>query len=140
MIVLDTNVLSEPLRAEPDPGVLGWLDDVDGSAAVTAVSVAELLTGAQHLPAGRRRDGLVRAIEAMAESFRDSVLPFDVDAARRYAGFQAARRAAGRPLSVEDGMIAAICASRGATLATRNTRDFAGLGLPLVDPWEAGRP
>lgn len=135
MIVLDTNVLSEPLRARPDERVLAWLEEVEEPVAITAVSVGELLVGAERLPDGRRRDELLLAVEAVAAAFEDDVLPYDTAAARRFATMHVARRSAGRPLSTEDGMIAAICAGNGGRLATRNTRDFDGLGLVLVDPW-----
>jgi predicted nucleic acid-binding protein len=134
VIVLDTNVLSEPVKQQPDEHVLAWLASVD-DAAVTAVTVGELLTGVRALPVGRRREGLLHAIESMLRDFGSSVLPYDETAARHYARLQESRRAAGRPLAVEDGMIAAICLAHRAPLATRNTGDFDGLGLELVDPW-----
>jgi toxin FitB len=137
MIVLDTNVLSEPLKQRPDEQVLAWFASLDEEAGVTAISVGELLTGVRALPAGRRRAGLLEAIEATLQSFSGSVLAYDEAAARQYARLQESRRGAGRPLAVEYGMIAAICVARGTTLATRNTSDFAGLGLELVDPWAA---
>jgi predicted nucleic acid-binding protein len=135
MIVLDTNVLSEPLKQQPDPQVLAWLASADEEAGVTSVSVGELLTGVRALPTGRRRAGLLDAIESTLRVFAGSVLPYDEAAARQYARLQEVRRAAGRPLAVEDGMIAAICIARGMRLATRNTSDFDGLGLELFDPW-----
>lgn len=133
MIVLDTNVLSEPLRSQPHPGVMDWLRKSTAST-ITAVSVGEILCGVARLPEGRRKASLAanihRAIDGIAE-----VLPYDEAAARIYADIQEARRGIGRPLSVEDGMIAAICLARGAALATRNVKDFDGLGLELVNPW-----
>lgn len=138
MIVLDTNVLSEPMRSSPDAGVLEWLRRLDEPTTITAITVGELLDGASRLDPGRRRDGLIMAIEQVIEAHRGSVLSYDDRAARVYARLQAKRRAAGRPLSVEDGMIAAICVVVGARLATRNTRDFDGLGVELVDPWRTG--
>lgn len=132
MIVFDTNVLSEPLRPAPDEAVVTWMR-TRTDAAVTAVSVAELLVGARRLPEGARRERLIAGIEAILSGSR--VLPFDEGSARVYARMQEVRRAAGRPLPVEDGMIAAIAATHGATLATRNTADFEGLGIELLDPW-----
>jgi len=137
MIVLDTNVLSEPLKQQPEERVLAWLASLEEEAGVTSISVGELLTGVRALPAGRRRSGLLEAIESFLRTFAGSVLPYDETAALQYAWLQESRRAAGRPLAVEDGMIAAICVARGMTLATRNSSDFAGLGLDLVDPWTA---
>jgi len=135
LIVLDTNVLSEPLKQRPDERVLGWLADLDEPAAIASVSVGELLAGALHLPDGRRRTLLVELIERTLVSFRGSVLPYDENAARHYAVMQARRREAARPLSAEDGMIAATCAAHGTSLATRNTPDFELLGVPLTNPW-----
>lgn len=135
MIVLDTNVLSEPVRAHPDASVLGWLMSQTEPLALTAVNVGELLTGVELLPDGHRRAALSEAIESLLAVHADNVLPYDERAARRYAELAALRRRKGRPLSVEDGMIAAICLANGAMLATRNVQDFASLGLELVDPW-----
>jgi toxin FitB len=135
MIVLDTDVLSEPMRLRPDARVLAWLTGLEEESAVTSVTVGELLTGIRTLPEGRRRDGLLAAVEATLGTFAGSVLAYDDAAARRCAQLHEVRRAAGRPLSVEDGMIAAICLVAGATLATRDASGFAGLGLELVDPW-----
>ncbi|GHS86091.1 ribonuclease VapC [Actinomycetota bacterium] len=136
MIVLDTNVLSEPLRRHPDPAVLAWLAAVAEPTAVTSVSVGELLTGVRRLPDGRRRDDLHGAIEEVLDEFGTRVLPYDARAAPRYAVMQQRRREAGRPLSTEDGMIAAICAAHDAVLATRNTADFELLGIAVTNPWE----
>lgn len=134
MIVFDTNLLSEPLRPEPDDRVVGWMRG-QADVAVTTISVAELLIGARRLPLGTRRERLIASIERILSGRR--ALPFDERAARVYAEMNETRRAAGRPLSVEDGMIAAIAAVHGAAVATRNTSDFEGLGLELVDPWDA---
>lgn len=137
MIVLDTNVLSEPLKVQADPRVLEWLASASGDMAVTAISVGELLTGVRRLPSGRRRRGLLSAIERTLTAFAGNILPYDDAGARVYAQMQETRRLSGVPLSVEDGMIAAICSTRDAQLATRNVKDFEGLGLDLLDPWAA---
>lgn len=139
MIALDTNVLSEPLKQRPDERVLDWLEGLEDEAVVTAVTVGELLTGVRALPEGRRRTDLLEAIELTLQTFAGSVLPYDDVAARRYSLLQETRRRAGRPLAVEDGMIAAICLTHGAALATRNTTDFEGLDLDTVDPWSDAR-
>lgn len=134
-MVLDTNVVSEFVRTDPDARVTEWFRDVSDRSAVTAVTVGELITGVRLLPRGRRRDGLTRVVETWLDGFSSRVLPYDADAARVYAELRVKRRLRGRPLAVEDGMIAAICRHAGATLATRNIKDFAGLGVDLVDPW-----
>lgn len=135
MIILDTNVLSEPLRRSPSPRVLEWLASLREPVAITTISVAELLRGARLLPIRRRRDELVAGIEATVHAFRSDVLAFDEKAARHYALLHENRTRSGRPLSVEDGMIAAICATYGATLATRNVADFVGTGIDVIYPW-----
>lgn len=135
MIVLDTNVLSEPLKRTPHPQVLDWMDRLESATAVTAITVGELLTGARTLPEGRRRTELLDVLASMLAEFSGSVLPYDEVAAQQYARLQELRRAMGRPLAVEDGMIAAICLVRGAALATRDTSGFVGLGIELIDPW-----
>lgn len=135
MIVLDTNVLSEPLKRTPHPQVLDWMERLESATAVTAITVGELLTGARTLPEGRRRTELLDVLTSMLAEFSGSVLPYDEAAAQQYARLQELRRAMGRPLAVEDGMIAAICLARGAALATRDTSGFEGLGIELIDPW-----
>lgn len=137
MIVLDTNVLSEPLRREPEPVVLQWLAHPTEAFALSTVSMGELLTGARLLPLGRRRDALGDAIESLLESFAGAVLDYDERAARAYAELTEQSRTVGRPIGVEDGMIAAICIANSATLATRNIKDFDGLGVELVNPWDS---
>lgn len=139
MIVLDTNVLSEPIQARPNAAVLDWLASQPEALALTSISVGELMTGIRLLPGGKRRAALTDAVEAVLSTYADSILPYDEHAARQYGVIAEARRRSGHPLSVEDGMIASICLSRGAQLATRNIKDFEGLGLDLIDPWQPGR-
>lgn len=143
MIVLDTNVLSELLRPTPAPQVEAWLAAQDGpSVYFTAVGEAELRHGVAILPAGRRRTALGAAIDAMLdEDFHDRILPFDRGVASAYAVIVAMRRAAGRPISQFDCQIAALARARGARVATRNTDDYEGCGVALIDPWDgAERP
>lgn len=138
MIILDTNVVSEPMRPEPDGRVLAWLAAQDaGALFITAVTEAELRTGLAIMPEGRRREALAAALEAvLAEDFAGRVLPFEGGAAARaYATIQAARRGMGRPISMTDAMIAAIAQARGAQVATRNVGDFADTGVDVVNPW-----
>lgn len=138
MIVLDTNVLSELMRAEADAGVLSWLArQPSASLFTTALSEAEVRMGLALLPAGKRRAALQSAADGLFEDFGPRVLPFDSDAAVAYATIGATRRKAGRPITGIDAQVAAIARARGATLATRNVKDFAGCSLTLVDPWAA---
>ena len=137
MVVLDTNVVSELMRDDPRADVLAWLDDrPTRELFVTAVTEAEVRTGIAFLPEGRRRRGIAEAAErAFGGLFAGRVLPFDSEAARAYAEIAAARRAGGRPVSQADCQIAAIARSRGMPVATRNIRDFDGMGIDLIDPW-----
>lgn len=137
MIVLDTNVLSELMRAEPSPRVAAWVTTHPArSLYTTAVTQAEVLYGVALLPEGTRRTALAQAVAGMfEEDFLDRVLPFDADAARAYAEVAAERRRLGRPISQFDAQIAAIARSRGAALATRNVADFTDCGVTVIDPW-----
>ncbi|WP_149196660.1 type II toxin-antitoxin system VapC family toxin [Luteimonas suaedae] len=137
MIVLDTNVLSEILRPEPDARVLAWMDAQPRSALfTTTVTRGELLYGVRLLSDGRRKAGLLEAVSAIFTSeLAGRVLSFDEDAADAYAQIAAARRAAGRPISQFDAMIAAVAKSRGAKLATRNAKDFTDCGIDVINPW-----
>ncbi|HEY2552923.1 MAG TPA: type II toxin-antitoxin system VapC family toxin [Streptosporangiaceae bacterium] len=139
MIVLDTNVVSEPTRKEPDPGVVAWLDALSAEeTAITAITAAELAYGVRRLPDGRRQAELARAVHALIrDEFAGRVLPFDVRAVELYAEIVAGRERAGRPISTADAQIAAICLAHSATLATRNTADFTATGVSLIDPWMA---
>ncbi|MFT4299972.1 MAG: type II toxin-antitoxin system VapC family toxin [Aeromicrobium sp.] len=136
MIVLDTNVLSEPLRPMPEPRVVEWLADHRGEVAITAVTIGELLYGVNRLAPGRWRDSLVSGVASMAAGAGGRVLAYDHGAAAEYARLRAAREARGRVVSVEDTMIAAICLVGGHALATRNARDFDDTGLVLYNPWD----
>lgn len=137
MIVLDTNVLSEVFRTRPEPRVVGWLESLTGEVAITAVTLAELLAGVRRLPDGRRKSALGQAIDAALQPYRETgaVLSFDEEVAGHYADILVARERAGLPISMADAQIAAICRAHSATCATRNTKDFAGTGIDLIDPW-----
>ena len=137
MTVLDTNVLSEALKPSPSEVVLRWLAAQEPSTVfTTSVTRAEVLYAVETLPLGKRRQRLLAAVEAVFEQdFEGRVLSFDQDAARAYAGIVAGRDAAGRPISHFDAMIAAIARSHRASVATRNTADFEGCGIQIVNPW-----
>ncbi len=139
MIILDTNVLSEALRPAPDAQVLHWLGTQWRAALfTTTITRAEILLGVQLLPAGQRKQGLWQAAQAILnQDFAGQVLSFDADAADAFAEIVASRRTAGRPISQFDAMIAAIARSRGASLATRNVKDFGDCGIALINPWGA---
>lgn len=142
MIVLDTNVLSETLRPQPDAGALAWIAAQPATSLfTTAITRAEIMYGLRLLPQGRRRDNLCNAVTTIFdEDFAGRVLGFDDQAADVYADIAASRKQAGRPISQFDAMIAAIARSCGAVLATRNTRDFIDCGIDLADPWTVLSP
>lgn len=137
MIVLDTNIISELMRPAPNQDVRHWANDVSPSDLfTTTVTQAEILTGVALLPQGRKRDALMTAAEKVFSLiFADQILSFDSAAAEHYAVVSSERRKAGRPMQSFDAQIAAIARSCGAALATRNTRDFEGCGIDLVNPW-----
>ncbi len=139
MIVLDTNVLSEALRALPEPSVLDWLaHQPRASLFTTTVTRGEILYGIRLLSDGKRRRGLWdAAIKIFSDDFAGQVLSFDSDAADMYAEIAVSRRIAGKSISQFDAMIVAMARSRGASLATRNVKDFEGCGVDVVNPWTA---
>lgn len=139
MIVLDTNVISGIFRPHPEPRVLAWLESLTDDVAITAITLAELLTGVRRLPDGRRKADLEAAIHRAIQPYRDtrSLLAFEEEAAVEYAEVLAAREQAGLPISTADAQIAAICRVHRAVCATRNLKDFALAGIELVDPWSA---
>lgn len=139
MIILDTNVISELTRPAPDSGVISWLDSLPAEeTAITAITAAELRYGVRRMPDGRRKIELSEAVHALINvDFRGRVEPFDVLAADQYADVVTGRERAGHPISTSDAQIAAICRVLNATFATRNTSDFTGTGVNLIDPWKA---
>lgn len=138
VILIDTNVISELMRPEPARVVLAWFAAHETTELFfSAVSEAELRTGAAILPAGKRRDSLTATIDTMInEDFAGRVVSFDSAAAKAYAAIAAGRRAIGRPIMEADCQIAAIAHILGATVATRNVDDFEGCGIEIVDPWQ----
>jgi toxin FitB len=134
MIVLDTNVLSELMKAEPAPQVLAWIDGIPAASLfLPTIAQAEILYGIALLPEGRRRDTLAEAARTAFETiFSGRILPFDSSSAQAYAEIAVARRQAGRPIAQADAQIAAIVRSRGAMLATRNVPDFEECGIDVV--------
>lgn len=138
MIVVDTQVLCELLKPAPAERVMAWFAARPrASLFTTTITRGEILAGIRSLPDGRRRHGLWEAARAIFdEDFAGRVLSFDSEAADAYADITARRRAAGRPISQSDAMIAALVSSRGASLATRNGKAFEGCGIGVIDPWE----
>ena len=138
MIVLDTNVVSEAMKPEPHPSVRAWLNDQAAATLVlSSVTLAELLFGIAALPAGKRKDMLAQALDGLMGLFRDRVLPFDTDAARRYAELAVTAKSGGRGFPTPDGYIAAIAASRNFIVASRDTAPYEAAGVSVINPWKA---
>ena len=139
MILLDTNVMSEPLRQAPEPRVITWIDAQPMETLfLSAITVAELRAGVALLPAGRRRSGLHKNLEKrVLPLFAGRVLPFDLACTQAYAALMAKARTAGLAVATADGYIAAIAATNGFAVATRDTGPFEAAGAAVINPWQA---
>ena len=139
MIILDTNVVSELMKPQPNAAVLEWLTGQSrDSLCTTSITKAEIFFGVVRLPDGRRKADLAAEAQRMfREDFPGPALAFDDAATPHYAEILGARRRAGRPMTTLDAQIAAIAAANSAAVATRNVNDFDGCGLALIDPWTA---
>lgn len=140
MIVVDTNVVSEPLKAIGDPAVQRWLDQQSVETLyLTTISLAELRFGIALLPDGHRKDALSAAIEErIVAQFAPRILSFDTRSATAYAQVCAHAKRVGTPIGVADGYIAATAAARGFSVATRDTAPFEAAGLDVINPWKEG--
>ena len=139
MILLDTNVVSEPLRPAPDARVTEWIDaQALETLFLSAITVAELRAGLALLPAGKRRLGLQTSLATrVLPLFSGRVLPFDLGCTQAYAELTAKARASGLAIASADGYIAAIAVANGLTVATRNTAPFEAAGAAVINPWQA---
>lgn len=138
MILLDTNVISEPLRAAPDAGVLEWIDaQLVETLYLSAISLAELRFGIAALPTGKRKDTLHQALEQrVLPLFFGRILAFDAQASEAYAQLRSKARQQGKAIATTDGYIAAIALAHGLIVATRDTAPFEAAGLAVVNPWK----
>ncbi|MEY3305605.1 MAG: hypothetical protein RLZZ139_3978 [Cyanobacteriota bacterium] len=138
MIILDTNVLSEFMRAVPNHTVMDWIArQVSSEVFVTTITQAEMYYGLALLPVGKRRSDMERAVRQMfQQDFLERILTFDSAAALEYAKLASLRRQIGKPIAQADAQIAAIALSKNAVLATRNIADFCDCQITLVNPWE----
>lgn len=139
MILLDTNVISEPQRLQPHARVLEWIDaQALETLYLSAITVAELRAGIALLPAGKRRDKLHDNLEKrLLPMFANRVLSFDMACTKAYAELLAKSRAAGLALETADAFIAAVALANGFAVATRDTRPFETAGVDVINPWEA---
>ena len=139
MIVLDTNVISEPPRSGANSALVRWLNEQEPvELRLTTPTVAEMAKGAEVFFIKTRSRRHHDYLEHVVDAYSGRILDFDLSASRLFGKVVGLRQSTGRPISVMDAMIAAIALSHGATLATRNTRDFEGLDLKLANPFEAG--
>lgn len=139
MILLDTNVVSEPMKQRPNRRVQDWLDaQAAETLYLSTISLSELLLGIEALPVGRRRRTLAAAARnKIGDLFGDRIIPFDVAAAEAYATVVILARGNGYAISTADGQIAAIAASRSFTIASRDEAPFQAAGLAVINPWKS---
>lgn len=139
MILLDTNVVSEPLRSSPEQRVVDWIDAQSlETLYLSAITVAELRAGVALLPSGKRRTGLHESLERLVlPLFTGRVLPFDLACTQAYAKMVAKTHKAGEAISAADGYIAAVAAANGFSVATRDTGPFRAAGVEVINPWVA---
>ena len=137
MIVLDTNIVFEAMKPEPNAAVRAWLNDQAAETLyLSSVTLAELLFGIRALPAEKRKNMLDRALADLLGLFKDRVLPFDTDAARHYADLAVTARNGGRGFPTPDGYIAAVAAARGFIAESRDTSPYEAAGVALINPWK----
>lgn len=138
MIILDTNVISELMRPEPEQRVIAWFTkQKPANLMITALTIAEIERGIERLPNGNRKETLRKSFNGFIDSaFSGRILPFDTRAATLYGSIAAEREKMGFNTDALDLMIAATAKQHGATIATRNTKDFEGCGLNLQNPWD----
>jgi predicted nucleic acid-binding protein len=141
VIVLDTNVLSALMQQQPDAQVVAWLDNQDAESIwISSVTLFEARYGLALLPPGRRKNSLQERFDQLVQDdLENRVLGFDAEAANACARLAADRKARGRPVDMRDTFIAGIAMAKRATLATRNTRHFDDLSVPVINPWEDDR-
>jgi toxin FitB len=140
VIILDTNVVSELMRPEPASQVADWVRSRDRrELRTTSITLAEIRYGIARLPGGRRKQVLLDTADDVFRAFCDQVLPVDEAAAEQYTVVASTCERAGKPIPGFDALIAAVCRSRGAALATRNLPHFDAAGIEVIDPWAAGQ-
>ena len=137
MILLDTNVVSEPLKSRPASKVIEWLDSQAAETLhLSTVSYAELRFGVLRLPHGKRKNDLAAEVEQVLNLFKDRILTFDLEAAEHLAQILAHTEKIGRKTPAPDAYIAAIAMSRGFAVATRNVDHFRDTGVSVINPWD----
>lgn len=138
MILLNTNVISEPLKFNPDPTVVAWIDaQVIETLYLSTISVTELRYGIVVMPDGRKKESLRTSLnERILPLFESRILPFDTEAAEICAELRARARALGQGIGTADSYIAGIAAAKGLAVATRDTQPFEATGVSVINPWK----
>ena len=136
MILIDTNVVSESMRVTPNRMVMDWLKANETEIALCAIVLGELAFGIERLPRNQQSKRVANGLAAWQERFAGQILAFDETAAVAYGKMVGAASLEGHPMSVPDGMIAAIASCHGGKVATRNVKDFATTGLKIINPWD----
>lgn len=135
-LLLDTNVLSELAKPEPDERVLDWFNQVnEAHLYISIISLGEIRHGLEKLPEGRKKNDLIIWFDSIQEVFRHQTWPLDDEIALKWGELTAIRSKAGKPLPAADGQMAATAHIKGAILITRNTKDFEGLAIQTLNPW-----
>lgn len=137
MYLLDTNIVSEAMKKKPDEGVLAWLARHEDEASISSITLDELWFGVLSAPEGKRREEYRRVVSGLVRDYPDKILWFDAEAALVSAEFRHAARSIGQNPGVQDMMIAAVAKTNGLILATRNVKDFAFLGIDIVNPFDS---
>jgi predicted nucleic acid-binding protein len=138
MIILDTNVLSALMQVQPDTVVINWLDAQPAEIIwISSITLFEARYGLNLLPEGQRKTTLLGRLEEIVRTdLANRIVVFDVRAAGKAADLAAQRKSRRRPVDMRDTFIAGIAVAHGATLATRNTKHFEDLPMPVVNPWQ----
>lgn len=134
--IVDTNIISEAIKADPNPAVLAWLEQNSCALYLTSITIEELRFGALMLPKGKRRKALEEWIDSLSAGFSQKIFSFDAPAAEICAGFHEKAISSGKTPSIEELIIASIAKREGLCLATRNVKDFEYLDINLVNPFE----
>lgn len=136
MILVDTNVWSEYMRASPNKAAMNWQAHHQSQMQLCSIVLAELSAGIAILPKGKRRTALTQSLATLSSHYKGKIYGFDEQSAYAYAHILATARQAGRNIMMADAMIAAIATANGFSIATRNVKDFEGLGVELINPWD----
>ena len=137
--ILDTNIISELRKPEPAPELLDWYSRVDEeSLLISVLTIGEIQMGIKQLDDGKRKQELEIWLETIKDNYKSHLIPVSADVAEKWGELSASCRKAGKTLPVIDGLIAATASVTGSILVTRNTSDFEGTGIRLMNPWLSG--